>query len=75
VAIDSGHLSGAWLDVFRTEPLPGDSPLWGHPAITLTPHIGGWVLPASAVATVVENLHRARAGEPIENALGLNRGY
>jgi glyoxylate/hydroxypyruvate reductase A len=74
-AIDSGHLSGAWLDVFRIEPLPGDSPLWGHPAITLTPHIGGWVLPASAVVTVVENLRRVRAGEPIENALGLNRGY
>jgi glyoxylate/hydroxypyruvate reductase A len=74
-AIDGGHLSGAWLDVVHTEPPPTDSPLWRHPAITLTPHIGGWVLPASAAATVVENLRRARAGEPIDNVLDLTRGY
>ncbi len=74
-AIDGGHLSGAWLDVVHTEPLPADNPLWQHPAITLTPHIGGWVLPASAAATVVENLRRARAGERIDNMLDLPRGY
>ncbi|MDP6952245.1 MAG: glyoxylate/hydroxypyruvate reductase A [Alphaproteobacteria bacterium] len=74
-ALESGHLSGAWLDVFHSEPLPADNPLWRHPAITLTPHIGGWVLPSSAATTIVENLRKARAGEPIDNILDLTRGY
>ena len=36
--IDSGHLAGAALDVFRTEPLPQEHPFWRHPKITVTPH-------------------------------------
>jgi glyoxylate/hydroxypyruvate reductase A len=37
-AIDGGHVSGAMLDVFRTEPLPDGHAFWRHPRITLTPH-------------------------------------
>ncbi|GBQ21361.1 NAD(P)-dependent oxidoreductase [Gluconacetobacter sacchari] len=37
-ALDSGHLGGAVLDVFRHEPLDTRSPLWDHPRITITPH-------------------------------------
>ena len=36
--LDSGHLRGAFLDVFEEEPLSKDSPLWDHPKVTLTPH-------------------------------------
>ena len=36
-ALDSGRLAHATLDVFRTEPLPGDHPFWDHPRITVTP--------------------------------------
>jgi len=39
-ALDSGHLRAAGLDVFRTEPLPQDSPLMRHPRVTALPHIG-----------------------------------
>ena len=74
-ALDSGHLSGAWLDVFADEPLPRLSPLWSHPRITVTPHIAAWVLPASAARSVAENLRRARAGEPIPGTLDIARGY
>ncbi|MEH6724693.1 MAG: D-2-hydroxyacid dehydrogenase [Hyphomicrobiales bacterium] len=40
-ALDEGHIAGAGMDVFATEPLPADSPLWLHPRIIVTPHIGG----------------------------------
>ena len=39
-ALDSGHLSGAFLDVFAEEPLPADHPAWTHPKIFVTPHVG-----------------------------------
>lgn len=38
-ALETGPLAQAYLDVVREEPLSADSPLWRHPAITLTPHI------------------------------------
>ena len=65
-ALDSGHLSGATLDVFSTEPLPGDHPLWRHPKITMTPHIAGG-RPTTAIEATVENYHRVKSGKPLLN--------
>jgi phosphoglycerate dehydrogenase-like enzyme len=39
--IDSGHLTGATLDVFRQEPLPAEHPFWTTAGIIVLPHIGG----------------------------------
>ncbi len=74
-AIDSGQLSGAWLDVCESEPLPPSSPLWRHPRVVVTPHIAGQVTPGTAAAGVVEELRRVRAGEAPRRAVDPRRGY
>ena len=74
-AIDSGHIAGATLDVFETEPLPATSPLWRHPKILCTPHIAATPRPEVAAAQFLDNLHRARAGKPLVNVVDRARGY
>jgi phosphoglycerate dehydrogenase-like enzyme len=39
--LKSGKIAGAGLDVFATEPLPAESPLWDLPNVFISPHIGG----------------------------------
>jgi glyoxylate/hydroxypyruvate reductase len=74
-ALDSGHLSGAVLDVFQTEPLPETSPIWHHPKITATPHIAGITEPRAAMVYVEDCIRRAEAGEPLPNVVDVGRGY
>ncbi len=74
-AIDSGHLSGAALDVFETEPLPETSPLWTHPKITVTPHVAAISHPKIAAAHVIACIEKDRAGEKLENLVDMTRGY
>jgi D-2-hydroxyacid dehydrogenase (NADP+) len=68
-ALADGHLGGAGLDVFETEPLPSDSPLWTVPNVIITPHCSGDSDPsdARAVDIIVENFRRRAAGEPLVN--------
>ena len=74
-ALDSGHLAHAYLDVFETEPLPADSPLWSHPGITLTPHIAALSEPRTSVGKVAENIERIRRGEAPLNTVDFVAGY
>jgi len=74
-ALDSGHLAHAYLDVFDTEPLPADSPLWSHPGITLTPHIAALTEPRTSVGKVAENIERVRRGEKPLNTVDFAAGY
>lgn len=74
-AIDSGHLDGATLDVFQTEPLPEASPLWHHPKITVTPHISAISDPRVAVQTVVDGIAAMERGELPRNVVDFDKGY
>ena len=52
--LDDGHLAGAALDTFATEPLQADSPLRAHPKLILTPHLGASTSEAQqAVSTIL----------------------
>jgi phosphoglycerate dehydrogenase-like enzyme len=42
VALESGKIAGAALDVFSEEPLPPDNPLWRTKNVTIFPHLGGY---------------------------------
>ncbi|HEY1709390.1 MAG TPA: glyoxylate/hydroxypyruvate reductase A [Rhizomicrobium sp.] len=74
-AIDSGHLSGAALDVFQTEPLPASSPLWAHPKITVTPHIAAISDPAAGIQYVLRTIAIIERGETPDHIVDLSRGY
>jgi glyoxylate/hydroxypyruvate reductase A len=74
-ALDSGHLAGATLDVFRPEPLPAEHPFWLHPRILMTPHVAGTGDPDSAAQVVAENIRRAKQGETLLNEVDRARGY
>lgn len=73
--LDSGHLRCAQLDVFATEPLPANSRLWQHPAVTVTPHIAAITLRQQAVEQIVANLARLAAGEAGLGKVVRERGY
>jgi glyoxylate/hydroxypyruvate reductase len=74
-ALDSGHLGGAVLDVFQTEPLPDESAIWRHPKITATPHIAGITDPQAALAYVADCVKRCETGRPLDNVIDFSKGY
>jgi glyoxylate/hydroxypyruvate reductase A len=74
-ALDAGELFAATLDVFETEPLPQDSPLWTHPKVTVTPHCGADSDPTTISAYVLRQIRRHQAGLPLENVVDRVRGY
>ena len=73
--LDSGHLAGATLDVFRTEPLPGDHPFWTHPKITVTPHTSARTLRSESIAQIAGKIAALQRGEPVDGVVEPSRGY
>jgi glyoxylate/hydroxypyruvate reductase A len=74
-ALDSGHIAGAFLDVFNTEPLPAEHPYWSHPRVVVTPHVAGELVPKSCAKSIARNVRRHQAGEPLLYVVDLDRGY
>ena len=73
--IDSGHLAGATLDVFRTEPLPAEHAFWKHPKITVTPHTSARTLREESIAQIVGKIQALQRGESIQGVVDPARGY
>ena len=73
--LDSGHLAGATLDVFRTEPLPPTHPFWQHPKITLTPHTSARTLRSESIAQIAGKIAAVGRGEPVAGKVDPQRGY
>ena len=70
-ALETGMIAGAGLDVFSTEPLPADSPLWALPDVIVTAHYSG-ESPAyyeRAFSIFLDNLQRYVNGEPLRNVV------
>lgn len=74
-ALDNGRLRGAILDVFDTEPLAADSPLWPHPKVVMTPHMATTPTFSVAVEQIVMNIQRLNAGLAPGNAVDPLLGY
>ena len=76
-ALRSGHLGGAALDVFATEPLPVESPLWSMPNVLVSPHSASTSDRENGRLTELfcDNLRRFLNGEPLRNVLDVERMY
>ncbi|WP_180898377.1 2-hydroxyacid dehydrogenase [Martelella soudanensis] len=74
-ALDRGILGGASLDVFETEPLAADSPLWDRENVVITPHVAADSDVAALFAHVERQIARFEAGEPLQHVVGRDRGY
>ena len=73
--LDSGHLAGATLDVFRTEPLPANHPFWSHPRLTVTPHTSARTLRDESIAQIAGKIAALQRGEPVAGVVDPVRGY
>lgn len=68
-ALESGTIAGAALDVFETEPLPEESPLWEMDEVIISPHKGSATnrYHRDIAAVVKENVRRFQSGEDLKN--------
>lgn len=70
-----GHLAGAMLDVFRTEPLPQDHPFWKNPKIRITPHVASLTNINAVVGQIAANYNNLISGSPLINVVSKDKGY
>ncbi|ANO51377.1 hypothetical protein BA177_09350 [Woeseia oceani] len=74
-SLRENKLAGAVLDVFDTEPLPKDSPLWETPNLVITAHKAAPSQPSLIAPVFVENYRRYCEKQPLKYVVGFERGY
>lgn len=74
-ALESGHLSGATLDVQAREPMPADDPLWTAPNLVITPHVAGQLNPNAVMRQFMAEVARLKAGQPLLRRVDPSLGY
>ncbi|MDC0032968.1 glyoxylate/hydroxypyruvate reductase A [Alphaproteobacteria bacterium] len=74
-ALNSGHIAGAALDVFREEPLGKNSPFWVHSNVTVTPHIAALTMPHTAGPVIADIIKRVRAECVVPGFVDTGLGY
>jgi phosphoglycerate dehydrogenase-like enzyme len=79
LALERKQIAAASLDVFETEPLAADSPLWDLPNVLISPHCTDrtedpdWL--GLSMQCFLDNFSRYRAGSPLENCVDKRNGY
>lgn len=74
-ALQTGAIGGAVLDVFNTEPLTDDSPLWTMSNVHITPHNAAVSFPEDVVKIFAQNYRRFVRREPLLHVIDFDRGY
>lgn len=76
-ALAENRIGGACLDVFETEPLPAESPLWAMKNVIISPHSASTVADENRLLTdlFIDNIGRWLAGEPLRNVFDKDAGY
>jgi phosphoglycerate dehydrogenase-like enzyme len=74
-AIQTQRIAGAILDVFPTEPLPADHPLWRLDNVVITPHVAGPSTVDEIAPVFNDNLARWLRGRPLQHVVDRKRGY
>ncbi|HZP21315.1 MAG TPA: glyoxylate/hydroxypyruvate reductase A [Bauldia sp.] len=74
-AIGEGTLGGASIDVFETEPLPADSPLWDLPNVVVSPHVSATSAPAAIAPEILRQIDRYEADGTLANLVSREMLY
>lgn len=74
-ALDCGQLSGACLDVFAKEPMPGDCWIWSHPKVTVTPHIASRLNAEDQAMYAIDVISKHFDRKPMEGVVNRDIGY
>lgn len=74
-ALEEGRIAGAALDVFVTEPLPPDSPLWDLPNVYVSPHMSGSGFEERLAVQFLDNLRRWKTDRPLLNVVDKRLGF
>lgn len=74
-ALAEGRVKGASLDVFASEPLPSDSPIWHAPNLFMTPHVAAESDPVALSRYVIGEIAAYEAGQPLRHLVDRDKGY